>query len=351
MLHIGVDMHKRFSQVAVVDDLGQVLQEEHLEHRDRDHLAGFFAHYRSQAIAALEATRNWYWLYELIEAQGVQVKLVHPLRAKLIAEAKVKTDKIDARILAQMERAGFLPEAYIPPREIREQREWLRYRIALVHARAGFKNRVHTVLDKLGITHEYTDLFGKRGLEFLATVPLPEVYRFEVSEYLDIITRLDGKIAVVTKRIRQMLKPDLRARWCLSLPGVGDIITYLLLAEIGDIKRFPSDKKLVSYGGLAPGVRQSADHVWEGHITHQGNRYIRWGIIEAAQLAPKLDPALYQFYWRTARRRGPKKARVAVARKLLAAVWHVLTYEQEYRYNYMSKFPGPGKPALVCGHN
>ena len=145
MLHIGVDMHKRFSQVAVLDDGGSVVKEEHLEHREQEKLTGFFGQYRGQAVATLEATRNWYWLYELMEAQGVTVKLAHPLRVKLIAEAKIKTDKIDARTLAQMERAGFLPEAYIPPPEVREQREWLRYRIALVHTRAGFKNRVHAV--------------------------------------------------------------------------------------------------------------------------------------------------------------------------------------------------------------
>jgi len=342
MLHIGVDMHKRFSAVAVLNEGGDVVREDRLEHAVRSRLTEFFQEYRGAAVATLEATRNWYWLYELIEAQGVAVKLAHPLRVRLIADAKIKTDRIDAKTLAQLERAGFLPEAYIPPPAVREQREWLRYRTALVHTRTGFKNRIHAVLDKLGITHEYADLFGKRGLEYLKTVQLPEVYRFELGEYLDLITRLDGMVAVVTKRIRSMLKPDPRAHWLLSVPGIGDIITYLLLSEIGDIGRFPSPKRLVSYGGLAPGVRQSADHVWEGHITHQGNCYIRWGVVEAAQLAPDKDPALHGFYWQLARRRGRKKARIAVARKLCVAVWHVLTYGQEYRYNCLSKFSTSG---------
>jgi len=342
MLHIGVDMHKRFSVVAVLDEGGNVTREERLEHSARQRLAEFFQTYRGAAVATLEATRNWYWLYELIEAQGVVVKLAHPLRVRLIADAKIKTDKIDAKILAQLERTGFLPEAYIPPPAVREQREWLRYRTALVHTRVGFKNRVHAVLDKLGITHEYTDLFGKKGLEFLKAVPLPEVCRFELGEYLDLITRLDGMVAVVTKRIRSMLKPDPRARWVLGIPGIGDIIAYLALSEIGDIHRFPSPKRLVSYSGLAPGVRQSADHVWEGHITHEGNCYLRWGFTEAAQLAPDKDPALHCFYWQLARRRGRKKARLAVARKICVAVWHVLTYEEAYRYNCMSKFSTSG---------
>ena len=119
MLHIGVDMHKRFSQVAVLDDDGRVRKECRLEHNDRPQMVEFFGQYGDKAVVTLEATRNWYWLYDLMESQGVQVKLAHPLRVRLIAEAKIKTDKIDAKILAQLERVGFLPEAYIPPPEIR----------------------------------------------------------------------------------------------------------------------------------------------------------------------------------------------------------------------------------------
>jgi transposase len=278
----------------------------------------FFNQFAGEDVVTLEATRSWYWLYELIEAQGIGVKLANPYGVRLIADAKIKTDKIDAKILAKLELAGLLPEAHIPPRDVRDQREWLRYRANLVHDRSRCKNRIHAVMDKLGISHEYTDLFGVKGLEFLKTIELREAYRHEVSEYLELVVLLDGKIKAATRHIHGILKSDPRARWLLTVPGVGEIITYLLLSEIGDISRFPSARKLCSHAGLVPSVRQAGDHVWQGHITRQGNRYIRWGIVEAAHVAPSQDPALYALYGRLKHRRGPKKARVAVARKLLS---------------------------------
>jgi len=338
MLHIGIDMHKRFSEIAVLDGAGMIVARQKLFHDNREQMTAFFTRFGPDAIATVEATRNWYWLYELLENQQLPVKLAHPQQVRVIAEAKVKTDKIDAWVLAQMERTGWLPESYIPSREIRDQREALRYRISLVRARAMFKNRVHAILDKLGIVHKFTDLFGVAGLEFLKTIALRPIYRQELNGYLAIIEYLEAKIVEATKLVRTLLKQDPRVEWLMTIPGVGELTAYLLLSEIGDIKRFPKAKKLCGYGGITPAVRESAEHRWTGRITKQGNRYIRWGIVEAAQLAPRQDPALCAFYDRLAVKRGPKKARVAVARKLLIAVWHVLTYKQEYRYNCLAKY-------------
>jgi transposase len=340
MLHIGIDMHKRFSETAVLDDAGKTIARQKLYHNNREQMTEFFARFSPDAVATLEATRNWYWLFELLEAQNLKVKLAHPLQVRVIAEAKIKTDKIDAWVLAQMERTDWLPESYIPVREVRDQREALRYRISLVRARAIFKNRIHAILDKLGINHKFTDLFGVAGLEFLKAVELRPIYRQELDGYLAIIEYLEVEITAATKAIRALLKPDPRVKLLVTIPGVGELTAYLLLSEIGDITRFSTAKRLCGYAGIVPIVRQSAEHRWEGHITKQGNRYIRWAIVEAAQLAPRQDPALCAFYGRIAEKRGPKKARVAVGRKLLIAAWHVLKYSQEYRYNYLAKYHG-----------
>jgi transposase len=338
MLHVGIDMHKYFSEVAVLDDPGKVIERCKLMHDNRQSMIRFFAKYGKNAIATLEATRNWYWLYELLESVKVRSKLAHPLKVRVIAEAKLKNDKVDAWVLAHLERLDFLPEAYIPTREVRDQREALRYRISLVRARAIFKNRVHAILDKLGILHQYTDLFGAQGLEFLQTVKLRPVYRKALDGYLAILDFLEQKIDEATKELRTSLKPDPRVKPLMTVPGVGELTAYLLLCEIGDIKRFPVDKKLCNYAGITPAIRESAGHRWEGHITRQGNRYLRWAMVEAAQFAPRQDPALLAFFERLAGRRGRKKARVAVARKLLTAVWHVLTEGTEYRCNCLSKY-------------
>ena len=340
MLHIGIDMHKHFSEVAVLDDAGKLIARCRLDHSQRSAMRAFFANYRDKAIATVEATRNWYWLYELLEAQSVKTKLAHPLKVRIIADAKLKNDKVDAWVLAHLERLDFLPEAYIPPREVRDNREALRYRISLVRARAVFKNRVHAILDKLGITYHFTDLFGVAGLEFLKTVELRPIYRQALNGYLMILEFLEQRIKAATKGLRVTLKPDPRVKRLMTIPGVGELTAYLLLCEIGDIGRFKVDKKLCSYAGITPIIRESADHRWAGRITKQGNRYLRWAMVEAAQMAPKQDPALAAFFMRIADRRGRKKARVAVARKLLIAVWHVLAEEQDYRINCLSMYHG-----------
>lgn len=336
MLHIGIDMHKRFSEVAVIDDSGKVISRRRLYHDSQEAMREYFAQFGTDGMVTIEATRNWYWLYELLESQGIPVKLAHPLKVRIIADAKLKNDRVDAWALAHLERLDFLPTAHILPREVRDQREALRYRISLVRARATFKNRVHAILDKLGITHEFSDIFGKDGLKFLQTVELRPIYRQAMDGYLKILDFLNRRIAEATRALRMIQQSDPRVKLLTSIPGIGELTAYLLLCEIGDIQRFPTDKKLCNYAGITPTIRESAGHRWEGRITKEGNRYIRWAMVEAAQLAPAKNPALAAFFGRIAHRRGRKKARVAVARKLLTAVWHILTYGAEYHYNRLS---------------
>jgi transposase len=225
----------------------------------------------------------------------------------------------------------------------------LRYRLSLVSIRTALKNRIHAVLDKLGISHPFSDLFGKAGREFLATVALREVYRNELDGYLDAITFLDRQIKVVTRQIRASLRDDPRAKLLMSIPGIAHLTAHLLLCEIGEIHRFPSAKKLSSYAGLVPRVSQSAHHRWHGSITKQGNRYLRWAMVESAQTACTKDPRLAFFYQRLKREKGSAKARVAVARKLLVAVYHVLKTEEPYRPQPLST-TRQGKPGQPAGH-
>jgi transposase len=337
MLHVGLDLHKRFSTVAALADDGEVLHQDKLYHDDRARLSEYFAKLAGEAVVTLEATRNWYWLYEFLEELGVTVKLAHARKVRLIAEAKLKNDKVDPIALAQMERTGFLPEAYIPPRSIRDSREYLRYRLTLVRLRTGLKNKVHALLDKLGISHQFADLFCPAGRRFLAQLQLRPVYQEELVNYLALADDLDRRIVEATRKIKRQLKPDHRAELLMTIPGIGHLTAFLLLSEIGDIGRFGSPAKLCAYGGIVPIVRESADHRWQGHITKEGNRYIRWALVEAACKAPSKDYRLGCFYRRLAARRGPLKARVAVARKLLVAVWYVLTRNEPYKITTLPK--------------
>jgi transposase len=349
MIHIGIDMHKRFSRVEVMNASGEVLDTKTLFHDDREGMRFYFSGIDKPGVATIEATRNWYWLYELLEEEGLEVKLAHPLKVRLIAEAKIKTDAIDAHVLAQLERTGFLPQAYIPPRDVRDNREVLRYRLSLVSIRTGLKNRIHAILDKLGIHHPFSDLFGKAGRDFLATVELREVYREELDGYLSTISFLDDEIKKVTRDIKASLRNDPRAELLMSIPGIAHLTAHLLLCEIGDIHRFPSAKKLSSYAGLVPRVSQSAHHRYHGSITKQGNRYLRWAMVESAQKAFTKDRRLAFFYQKLKKEKGSAKARVAVARKLLVAVYHVLKYEETYQHQPLSTTL-QGKPGTTTGH-
>jgi transposase len=331
MLHVGLDLHKKYSTVAVMDDDGNVQLEDTLYHDDRPRLIEFFSKLAGKAVVTVEATRDWYWLYELLEELGVTVKLANARKVRLIAESWLKNDKVDAKSLAQLERTGFLPEAYISPRPIRDNREYLRYRLTLVRLRTGLKNKVHALLDKLAIKHPFADLFCPAGRRFLSQLTLRPAYQEELTNYLALIEDLERRIVAATKEIQRQLKPDPRAKLLMTIPGIGHLTAYLLLNEIGDIKRFPTPGKLCAYGGIVPIVRQSADHRWQGHITKEGNRYIRWALTESACLAPSKDYAFGSFYRRLKARRGNLKARVAVARKLLVAVWYVLTYGEPYK--------------------
>jgi transposase len=218
-----------------------------------------------------------------------------------------------------------------------------------VSIRTGLKNRIHAILDKLGIHHPFSDLFGKAGRDFLATVELREVYREELDGYLSTISFLDDEIKKVTRDIKASLRNDPRAELLMSIPGIAHLTAHLLLCEIGDIHRFPSAKKLSSYAGLVPRVSQSAHHRYHGSITKQGNRYLRWAMVESAQKAFTKDRRLAFFYQKLKKEKGSAKARVAVARKLLVAVYHVLKYEETYQHQPLSTTL-QGKPGTTTGH-
>src|SRR3989338_3967577 len=157
--YIGIDFHKQFSSVAVMDEKGTMLDECKLYHDQPEQLSAYFAQFKGSANVCLEATRNWYWLVDLLQGQGLTVKLVHAKKARIIAESTIKTDKIDARVLAHLYRCNFLPEAYIANHQTRHERELLRYYISLVKIQTSVKNQVHAILSKHNIQHDFSDLF------------------------------------------------------------------------------------------------------------------------------------------------------------------------------------------------
>jgi transposase len=322
--YIGFDIHKRYTFYTQVDGAGSIQRQGKLSNT-QETMAQFFGSINEPAEVVLEASINWYHLYDLLEGLGIPVTLAHPLRTRAIADAKVKTDKIDSHTLAQLLRADLIPCAYIPPREIRDLRELLRYRAGLVRLQTMVKNRIHAILLKHGYQAPVRDVFGIRGREWLATLPLRPVYQQALQGYLQILDVIWRQIDIASEEIDRQAEATPQAQVLCTLPGVGHYTALLLLAEIGDVSRFPSPKHLVSYAGLAPTVHASGGHVRTGHISKQGSPWLRWILMEAALHAGR-KPPFQDLYQRLAKRKGPKIARVAVARELLTKTYWMMRH-------------------------
>jgi transposase len=236
----------------------------------------------------------------------------------------VKTDAVDARTLAHLLRADLLPEAYIAPRELRDLRDLLRHRVALTRMRSALKQRVGAILAKHGIARPYSNLFGPGGSRFLAELELREGPRRRLDSLLALIAAFDREINTTTQEIEQRASEDPYVDVLCQIRGVGRYIAMLVIAEVGDITRFPSARHLCAWAGLTPTVRSSDGKARLGHISGQGSPALRWALVEAAQHAPTGGGPLRQSYERIAKRRGKQVAKVAVARKILTLCYYGL---------------------------
>lgn len=325
MQFIGFDVHKRYTFYTQMDGAGHIQRQGKLSNT-RETMAEFFAALAEPAQVAMEAGPTWYFLFDVLEALAIPVTLAHPQRTRAIAEAKVKTDKVDSAILAHLLRTDLLPTAYIPPRDIRDLRELLRYRAALVTLQTIVKNRIHGILLKHGYDCPYTDAFGKRGRTWLHSLPLRPVYLQALDGFLAILDVLKVQLQTVSHTIDEHATATPVVERLCTLPGFGHYTALLVLAEIGDVARFPDPKHLVSYAGLAPTVHASGGYVRTGHISRQGSKWLRWILVEAAQHAARKPGRFQVVYQRLLKRKGTRIARIAVARELLTTTYWMLRH-------------------------
>jgi transposase len=321
-VYVGMDVHRKRSQVALVDEHGGQLLNRNLAN-DSAELTSILGRLEPGTPVAFEAAYGWGWLAALLEELELEPHLVHPSRCKAIASARLKDDRVDARTLAQLLRAELLPEAWIAPQDVRDQRALLRYRAALVRMATALKCRVHAILADRGVSVQES-LWGPAGRVLLAELALPTVQRAVVADCLALIDAIGPLVARLEGDLVARARPDPRVQALQALPGIGPITAMTLVAEIGDIGRFPTARKLCAWAGLTPAVGNSDRKVRHGHITKMGSPWVRFVLQEAAQRA-KTRPPFAAFYAKTAARRGKHIATVAVARKLLARSFHLLT--------------------------
>lgn len=323
MVYLGVDLHRNLSHIVALDGAGEVVLERRFGNSPAEFLRVFGELAPEPLEVVFEATYGWSWFAELLADAGIPAHMAHPLATKAIAAGRVKNDAVDARTLAHLLRTNLLPEAWIAPPDVREARRLVRMRVSLVRMRSRLKAQVHALCADAGVALPVSDLFGRRGRELLDGLALPPISAGRLAASLRLIDDLGREIVEADREIQRLYRGDDRFSRLTPIPGIGLLTAAAIVAEVGDITRFPSPERLTSWAGLTPTERSSADHTRRGHISKQGSRWLRWAMVEAATRVGR-SPALHRFADPIADRRGVKIARVALARRLLTLAFYAL---------------------------
>jgi transposase len=333
MLHAGLDLSRRRLDVCLIDDVGEVV-EHTAAPPDADGLRHLAGRLRGQPVrAVIESMTGARFVHDTLEELGWEVLVADAQKVKGLAPLACKTDKIDARVLAELSWRDLVPTIWLPDPSIRRERELARYRLHLVRHRTTLKNRIHATLMTFGHPCPVSDLFGHAGRELLDRLQIPDPWRRNVDVSLELIDDLELRIASLTVELRRQGADHRYIPLLVTAPGFGWINAYTVASEIGDIGRFSSPTKLCGYTGLCPRVYQSGASDRRGPISKQGSRYLRWALFEAA-LHACTHPVYAERYQRTKKRlgrqRGPKVAQIDLSRKLTEAIWHMLTRNEPF---------------------
>lgn len=334
---MGIDVGKKICVATVKGDSRMVLMEEKFQRTSlgiRSFAERVIQEYPGCDYRAIvESTANyWIRVHDTLEEVGVNTLVAHPMKTKMIAEARLKNDRVDSEILADLLRSDFVCEAYVPDREHREFRQLTRARMDLVASRTQFKEKVSAILDKYELGEQEHTSFTDKWMEWVSEQmsTFSWIDKMHLTSLFEIIDTLDRQVDSFTRKIASVAKEDQRVRLLMTMPGVDYLTALTIVAEIADINRFQTPWKLVAYAGLSPTHRESSGKIKKGRITKQGSRWLRYATVEAANIARLHDARLKSFYDRIAPRRGPQKAKVATAKEMLVIMWYMLTRNEAY---------------------
>ena len=335
MLHVGLDLSRKRVDVCVLSDAGELVGQFPAP-VDRD---GLYALTRRVGVfdepvqGVVESMNGARFVHDELSRYGWEVLLADAQRVKGLAPLACKTDKVDARVLAELSWRDLVPAVWLPSPELRAERERARYRLYLVKHRTSLKNRIHATLIAFGHQRQMSDLFGAAGRRLLEQLDLPEPWRGHLDASLLMIDDLERQIAQIERELQRQGADHRYVPLLLSVPGIGWVLAYTIAAEIGEITRFQTPKHLVGYTGLCPRVKQSGDSDRRGPLSKHGPKYLRWALIEAAQHAAA-SPHYRERYQHTKHRlgkqRGAKVAQIDLARTLAEAIWQILTRNQPF---------------------
>ena len=270
-------------------------------------------------------------IHDRLEEHGFEVALPNPAKTRLIAEAKIKTDRVDAQTLVGLLRADMLPTCYVPGEELRSRRELLRHRLNLVKIRSEVKNRIHSLFDKHGLRMPGATPFSKGNIAWLRERSLGFMDDAILRSDLALLETVDGQVDVIEGKIATLATEKHQVRLLMTMTGVGYFTAMLMLSEVGDIGRFRGDKEFASWMGLAPSVHQSGERTRIGGVSGPGNKRLRWAMVECAHTAVRHDSRLGALYEWQSRRRGEVRAMVAVAHEMARIIFFMLSRGEPYR--------------------
>jgi transposase len=329
---VGVDLHKKVATFHVLSHNGTSLESGSFD-VDLDSIRRFAAeHLRPTDQVAVEVTSNTWAFVRLIRPYVANVVVSNPLKTKAIAEANIKTDKVDARVLADLLRCNYLPSVWVPTPEVEDSRALAARRTALVHERTSVRNRIHSVLARRLITAPEGDLFSAKGLTWMKRVELGPLDRALVDADLRLLDALARESAAIDAVIVHESYSDKDIQLLMTIPGVDYTIAHALKAALADVNRFSDPDKAASYLGLAPSVKQSAGKCYTGPITKAGATQVRWLLIQGAQRVGSHPGPLGAFFRKLAKRKNRNVAVVATARKMVTIAVHMLKNKEPYRY-------------------
>jgi transposase len=333
--YVGLDVHKREITACIMDADGKRRKTIQFP-LTRPRLRAFAqVSLRPTDHVALEATTNSWAVAEVLHPHVMRVVVSNPMATKAIAQAKIKTDKVDAQVLAHLLRCDYLPEVWQPDRDTQRMRQITGRRAALIQERTAIRNRIHSVL-AMRLIEAPEQLFGKSGVQWLEQEvergELDDEAKLLITSDLELLQGIQEQIDKFDKLQADHAWHEQRVRLLMTLPGVDVTVAEAVLAALGDITRFASPQQAAAYLGLVPSTRQSANKCYHGPITKRGNVQARWMLVQAAQQLWRHPGPLGNFFRRIKRRKNHNVAVVACARKFVVIAIHMLKNNEPYRY-------------------
>lgn len=337
MLYVGIDLHKKSISLCVVNKERMVVDRQRFHCQNVEGIRAYFENLGEPFQFVVEATATYEWLVQLLEPMAESWVLANPGKMRVIAESTKKTDRLDAQVLAEFLALGMIPKAYRPTARQREHRVLVRHRVSCLRRVSRLKCQIRHVAACYNA--DRPDLFRAEGLDVLCgRAELTGADRFvlqqRVQEYDEALKHLSVAKAELKSFAKKGGESEQQSREVVrSAPGVGEVVSEVVLAELGDVDRFASLKEVTAYAGLVPSKRESDGKGKELGITKKGSRLLRWAMVEAAWQAIRSSTRWRGVYESLKRRRGGKRAIVAVARRLLGVLASMLRSGQKYRWS------------------